>query len=821
MAHGIEDDSPAFASWASYVIKHKTVFLCITLACSVFLGHRAVTTLHLDNSMEAFTDQTSATHKALLEFRKTYGRDDLFLVAISGDVFSLAFLNDLKALHQKLETLDVKGLSSIKPVKKIQGLKGFEEDDGWGRETGGAVFDEVVSLINYRDTRYENDTLTVGELTDTWPTPSTLSAWKHKVLSNPRLVSNLVDTQGAYTVITLRTQVMSDMDMEKVRQALITLLKPLERPGFDIMLSGMPAFIGEMNTLMLSDFRTLFMLSGLFMVCVFAFVFRHPFAVFASLAVVVLGIVWMFGIMALVGLPMTMLSTILPAFLICTGIGEAVHILSVYRDMRKQGMPNNEAVVHAVANTGVPIFYTCFTTLLGLLSFRTASAAAIREMGTAGAIGVGCAWLHTMVFLPAVMTFNRTSLLGAAPEGQHDFLDRILHFCDNLSKPLDRAKAHLAPWKENRKLRVLTYALLLATALSFSGVFKLKVWHNPLTWLPSRNHITLSFDLINAHLGGTSSVQFMIHPKSPAGMRDLETMKRLEAFEQYVLAYKDPKTQKAIVSHTMSILDVVKETHQALHEGKPEYYVLPDTPRGLSDALFMFENAAPHELRRLATTDLSEAQLTARMLWQDATAYLPLATYLNEGIEKYFKDVAEVRPTGAVYSLVTTISQLIYDQVNSFGTAFLVTALSMMWLLKSFKLGLISMIPNLLPIAAVMGLMGFIGIPIDMSTVLIGSIAMGVSVDDTVHYMHHFRRSYMATGDVERSIQDAMLYCGRPMLVTSLILVLGFSVYLVSALGNLQRFGFLISLTVSLAMLYEVVVSPAVLRLFYKDKETL
>ncbi|MEZ4463401.1 MAG: hypothetical protein R3F43_02510 [bacterium] len=176
-----------------------------------------------------------------------------------------------------------------------------------------------------------------------------------------------------------------------------------------------------------------------------------------------------------------------------------------------------------------------------------------------------------------------------------------------------------------------------------------------------------------------------------------------------------------------------------------------------------------------------------------------------------------MQATGSVYTLLTTIGSLIGDLLRSFGTAFLaITILMTPVLLRSLKLGLIAMVPNLLPIAFIMGIMGVAGIPIDMNTLLIASIAIGIAVDDTIHFLHHFRLYHDRSANVEDAIGFSMRHSGRAMVSTSLILLIGFSAYMGSQMVNIVRFGLLVGLTSAMALIVDLIVTPALLRFFYR-----
>ncbi len=867
--------SPFFAAWGRAVLRFRLLILALIVAATGFMGYSAATRLVLDNSVEAFTASDSRAHAVLEQLRDQFGRDDLFLVLVEGDVFSLPYLERLRALHDELAGLDLElktlGERRSDRERKRAELRGdlapavatpaptaapgdepataqvddqafeapsFEDDafappdfddgdatagaaDAWGDEAGGSIVDEITSLVNVRRTRATADGIAVGKLLDPWPAAEALPALRDEVLGDATLVGQVVGKAGRHSVLAIRTQFMSEADSAKVYQAVVAIGAKHASDDFRVSVSGLPAMNASLNALMLSDLQRMMGIALGAMFLLLVILFRHPLGVVGPAAVVVVAAVWTFGSMALLGWSMTMLSNILPAFLICVGLGDSIHLQSVYRDARRRGVANHDAIVHAVATTGLPILFTTMTTMVGLLSFRFATTTAIGEMGTMGAWGVFVAFLWSVVLLPIALSFNARSLLGAREAGAPDLIDGFLELCVRLSgtRSLRGGEAG-SPEVARRKRRLVLLVAFAIGGVAIMGASTLRVFHNPMNWIPIDDPARVAFDEVDTHLGGTSSVQLFIEAGGERGVKDLELLRGLEQLQAHVLAYRDPESGDAVIANATGLLDIVKETHQALHGGAASEYRLPDTQQGVSDAFFMFENASPSQLKRLASTDLKRAQVTFRVKWLEATAYGPLTAYVNEGVARFIPDgaKAQVQITGSAYTLFEVVSALIGDLIKSFGTAFLLISAMMILLLRDLKLGLVSMVPNLLPIATILGLMGFAGIPIDMGNLLIASIAIGIAVDDTIHFLHHYREHYRAHGVVDDAIRYSMNHSGRALVSTSAVLVVGFFVYLAANMYSLQRFGMLIGLTVIFALIFDLVFAPALLRTVFKDR---
>ncbi len=476
-------------------------------------------------------------------------------------------------------------------------------------------------------------------------------------------------------------------------------------------------------------------------------------------------------------------------------------------------MERHKALLYAIRDTGTPILFTSLTTMVGLLSLNAAESDAIGEMGIAASVGISVALLYSLSFLPIMLSFSKTSLFGIKVDKKEDVLDKIVKFCTQLSS--ESTSSH----KGHKKHFVLlgSFILTIIAVIAFSQI---RVWHNPLSWLPDGNTVKPAFDKVDKHTGGTANIQLLIETSRTGGIKNKDILHAMEKTKKDALNYQEEGLPNPLVGSVTSLLDVVKETNRALHEGDEKYYSIPETDRGIADAIFLFENAGQKHVKRLASGDLAKAQMTLRLKWLDATGYDPFLKYLSEKVKTHFKGIAEIMPTGSVYTLVSTVSHIISDMIKSFSIAFLVITIMMIVILRDIKLGLIAMVPNLIPILFIVGLMGAVDIPIDMGNLLIASIAIGIAVDDTIHYLHHFKVFYDQTGDLEESIKKVIKYAGRAIVSTSFILITGFFAYTGASMHNIANFGMLVSCTILFALLVGLVVTPALLRVLYTEQKS-
>jgi len=248
---------------------------------------------------------------------------------------------------------------------------------------------------------------------------------------------------------------------------------------------------------------------------------------------------------------------------------------------------------------------------------------------------------------------------------------------------------------------------------------------------------------------------------------------------------------------------------------------LPDTERGAADMLFLYENAGPQQLRRLATVDLRTSVLSMQVKWREASAYGPLVEHVEAGIARYVEPLGPDRltaeMTGGAPLFHSVVTSLINDLLRSFGVALGVITVLMVWFLRRVSLGLLAMVPNLLPIVMVIGFMATVGIPVDLNNLLVGSVVIGIAVDDTIHLLHDVQVHLGRGATIDVALDHARVDAGKAVVSTSLILFFGYMTFAAGSIAPIIRFGLLCGLALAMALLVDLNILPAWLRLTYRD----
>jgi predicted RND superfamily exporter protein len=259
------------------------------------------------------------------------------------------------------------------------------------------------------------------------------------------------------------------------------------------------------------------------------------------------------------------------------------------------------------------------------------------------------------------------------------------------------------------------------------------------------------------------------------------------------------------------VTDVVKETHQALNENRPEFYGIPQSRELLAQELLLFENSGSDDLEELVDSQFREARITLKMPFADTIHYESFFDRLLVGAEEIFDGAATVTFTGESRLMTWLISTLSISLIKTYALAFSIITPLMILLLGSVRTGLVSMIPNLAPVTVTLGVMGWFGIPLEVFTMLIGSIALGLAVDDTVHFMHNFRRYFERSGDVRYAVRETLATTGQALLFTTIVLSSGFFIYMFASMRSLFHFGLLTGITIVVAFLADLLLAPALM----------
>jgi len=767
------------------------VLLVLMVLLAFPISH--VPQIKMDTSTEGFMHPDDPVLLTYNKFRGQFGRDERIVLAIEDEnIFSVEFFKKLRDLHKEIE----------KNVPYIN---------------------DVTSLYNVRNTRGDGDKLITDDLLEPFPTSKEQVAdIKKRAMASHFYKDLLLSQDGKMTTIIIETDAYShegeqevsvedefsegfddaatqntvdkrafltDQENHELLMALKKITSEYEAKGLKIYMAGSPAVNNELKAQMKSDMQKFMRITFVIILLFLFLVFRRLSAVFYPLLVIIFSLVATVGFMAWSGTAFKLPTQIVPSLLLVVSIGATVHILSVFFDRFNQNGDKKEALSYALGHSGVAIAMTSFTTAIGVGSFSGSAVAPISDLGIFASLGVLISLVLTLTLLPALL-----SLTKLKPRAKKE-LGKIDQLMKSLAKiPVEHTKAVLVS-----SFVIVAIALALATQVKLS--------HNPLNWFKPDVPVRISTEVIDKKMNGSVTIEVVVDTGKENGWVDPVRLAKLNDFSKKLEAYKDEYTH---VGKVVSLATIVKETNRALHENQESYYTIPKEANLVSQELLLFENSGSDDLEDVVDSQFSKARITVKMPWIDSIKAIGILNYVKEEAQKTFA-ADKVESTGMIPLLVNTFTQAIFSSVTSYIIAGIGITIMMMLILGSVRLGLISMIPNLVPI--IMGLVVmYVGkMPLDMFTLLIGSIAIGLAVDDTIHFLHNFKRYYLETGDAAKAIEETFFTTGKAMVITTIVLSLGFFAYLGASMISIQNFGIITGSVIVFALLADLLLAPALM----------
>ena len=787
-----------FARWGYFVSRNPWRVIIITLLVVAGMCTE-LPKLTIDTSTEGFMRPDDPLRVTYDNFRLQFGRDEriLLIVDSGGDLFNLTFLNKLKALHNDLE----------KNTPKLE---------------------KVSSLINARLTRGENDELIVGDFLENWPeTDADLPQLKLRALANNLYINQVLSADGRYAIIMIENDayssigqtedVLSGFDDAQAPAVTTTtnhppflsgeenteIVQAVEKIGekyqdehFQIHYAGTPHMVVSLTRILMEDMGKFTLYCILIIVGLLVLAYRRAVMIFVPMSVALLSVLTTMGTMAVLRIPVTTAVQIMPSFLITVGIGNAIHIFALFFQELNRGSTKEDALAHALSHSGLAIVMTGLTTMAGLASFITSSVKPVADFGIITPIGVANALIASMVLLPAIIAVLPLKRGELERKHEHALNQRFLQFCGSLST------AH--PWKT-----VVIWMSIVAVSLVFATQMRLS--HNPVKWFPANDPFRLTTELLNDKLGGGMFVEVLIDTGKENGLHDPEVLRRMDQVHDYAAHLKQGDLY---IGKTISMVDIVKEIHQALHNNDPAFYAIPDSQELVSQELLLFENSGSEDLKELVDSRFSKARITMKMPFIDAVNFPAFQDVLYPNIQKIMGDKATVTLTGLMGMMGQTIFNLLTSMVSSYGSSMITITVMMILFMASVRVGLLGMVANLTPIIITMAMMVLCDFPLDAFTLLIGSIGLGLAVDDTIHFLNNYMRYLKEYQDPVRAVKETLATAGEAMFFTSITLAAGFAVYSFATMQNLMHFGLLTAFCVMVAFLADVTLNPAIMFLY-------
>ncbi len=759
-----------FAGLSAHILRRRCWYLLgVVLITAFFLVQ--MRTLRFDNSSDIWFVEGHRALEAKAYFDEAFGNYQFVYLLFTREktAFTPENFTSMAALADALE-------ESVPYAKRVLWLGNAERIRGAG--------EQEVEIAPF----FETPPATAKEIERKFD----------EALLEPSFVGDLIspDKTALSMVIELYTYPSKEEDLTPQKTVADAVDAVLTRPEFASLapwVAGSPHFNVQYSELAKRDMGKLSGVVVLVQMVLLFFFARGLRGVIVPLGITILAVLWTMGTVGLLGFTLNLLSSAIPAMLICVSIGDAMHAIAAFYGGLQRGLAKKEALQAAFAEVGLALMLTSFTTAIGFLAYLSCEVVPYREMGVYVAFGVLYAFLLTLVLTPIFYSFGRVRLPATRSRFSDDIFSRWLQFC----------------WYQvtnHPKGIVLCFSAIML--LTFVGYLNMKVESNTNKLIFKGEALRDTLDLVDERMGTSMTLEFLLDTGKESGVKNPEFMKKLDTLMND--AEKYPQVTKA-----MSVTSVLKQIRRALHNNDPDYYALPDSKEGIAQYLFLYESSGGGMLDRQVGFLYDMVRLTVKTPTIDTADARQLLVDLQQEIKTLFGDEVKVVVSGGMANYIELTDILYEGQRHSFIAALLAISVVMMVVLRSIRLGLLSMIPNIFPVFFTMGFLGLVGYYLDVITISYAAVIIGVAVDDSIHFFTRFRQEFFVHRSYAAALRATYLSVGRPLTQTTIVLVIGNLMLMFSSLLGFFKLGLLFGVAFSMALLADLFFAPSLIMLLH------
>ena len=773
MIINIEKINAAFEKIAHHIIKFRWLYLALFVVTLVACMYGA-TLVKIDTSNENSFLESDSINIQTDHFEEIFGNDQYVIVLLENEnLFSYESLSLLRQLHNELN-------DSVVFVERITSLNDIEFTVG---DEYGMVIEQIVPDVIPKD-------------------QEELEQIRQKAFSKENFRKRLISSDGTQTLLMIKfTPFPEDWQGEYetspdelAGMSVLNVINKGKYKPLNPKAVGMPVINHEKREYFAGETGRVMGMSILLAIIILIIALRSARGVVVPVVSAISSMIVVYGFVGFLGTPVDNMVLSFP-FLIgfAVSIAYSIHLFSFFqRHFRQHGL-RKEAIIYSFGEVGWGVLFTALTTITALLSALFIPVKTVRFMGLSTAGIVASTFITVMVLTPVLLSFGKN-------KKQHP------NYLKKRHSKFENRLFNLGKWILTHPKKI-TVVYLLLIGLFVWGTTKVNVDTNPKKTIGTKvSYVKNLFAISKTELGSLYSYEIMIELPEAGMAKEPEVLHKLEKLETKAL-------ESTLAKKSNSILDVIKDMNQVLHEDNPEYYNIPDNRELVAQLLLLYENAGGTESEYWVDYDYK---------------YLRLSVHLNDMMVKQmtqdFNEVAEyaeelfpnsdINIVGAIPQFIKMIGYITHGQLVSFGIAMLVIATLLMIVFGSVKTGLIALIPNITPAIVIGGLMGFLDIPLDSSTVLIMPMILGLAVDDTIHFINHSKMEFMRTRNYKESILKSIRSVGVALVYTTLVLSANFLTYLTSEVKFYFFLGILAMSGMISALIADFFITPLLFKRF-------
>ncbi len=712
------------------------------------------------NNVDYFTIENDPDIEYYDNFKEIFGNDEFFIIAFEkDDIFTEDTLTLLTDITRDLEEIE--------------------------------EIEEVTSLANVDDIVGEKEYFEARKFLEEIPDdPAELKGLKDQAVNNNLYVNNLISKDAKTASIVVKT--FDRPEDEDYRKRLLekteAVLEGYRNKVDAFHLSGWTSTNLSLSQCMKTDVATFIPVTYLFITIAIWLVFRNLILTALAIANISVCAGSVLGLFGLTGITLNNVTVIIPSMVMALALCDTVHIFS-HMDKRilDQTGDRREALASVLKQVIFPSFLTTLTTAIGFLSLAVSEISPIKDFAWIASAGMLFEFFYSFFLLPPLLLLFKPEKIYQEYQAQRG----ITLFLQTLYDLVNRRRWAVA----------ISGCIVILTAVWFSS--RVKVETNLIGFFKESSSLRQSLDYVEKRLGGVDSLDISLKAETEDAFKDPKNLKIIEEIQQYAANLKG-------VDHTVSFVDFIKDMNESFHEENHRYYSIPESRDMVAQYLLLYDS---EDIEDVINNTYDHARIAIRISEHRSSKQASLINDIREFIDSIVHTGLEIRITGRALKDVNTIDALVKGQVYSLALATAIISFIMFLALRSISIGILSFIPNLFPIILNFGIMGAMGIPLDTGTALIAAVAIGIAVDDTIHFLSEYRDKRGQGTSIPTAVKTVMFLKGRPIFSSSIILCIGFGVLILSSFTPTLNFGMLTAIIMMTAVIGDIVFLPAIIML--------
>ncbi|MFB6290739.1 MAG: RND family transporter [Candidatus Bipolaricaulia bacterium] len=720
--------------------------------------------INLVTNFEEYLSPDNPAIKAANEAEERYGSQTFLKVTIESEktIFETEVLKRIDDLRGKI--------AGIEGVKKVE----------------GPLNSQII--IGKKDSLVVDSVAPGGELPTT---EEEMARFRKRLMGSNLLVDRVVSSSGKSAAFTI--ELAKDIDEPKVADRIQTVANNYKGPE-EIYLAGLPFTNSVLSEAILSDLVVLLPLVFVAIGLVLYMSFRSLRGLLLPLLVVSLSTTWSIGLMALIGIPFTLISFILPVVLVAVGTAYSIHVLNKYYELADKLASKREVIVETAVAMYSPVTMAGLTTAAGFLALISSFLLPQRQFGIFAALGVLFSIIFSLSLVPAIL-----SLLPLQQLKSGEIIANLGRLRESILTGFERFVT------DNNKMVLALFVLLLVVFTV--GTFRVNIETSQTSFLGKDSPVTKGLNSLDKNFSGGNRLLIEIDTGKSGGLKNPEMLRKMEELQNWLTSKEGVKVTK-----TFSLVNIIKELNQKYHGGDPDFYRLPKNKNLISQLLLLFSFQGGG-LGNLALGDYSAGEITGFFKTVSSSKVVQLKSAIQNYLKENFPQVdAELVGSTRVSAMV--YSKVVSSQLVSLLASIVIAGLIVGLIIRSASAGLISLVPLVLTVLINFGIMGYSGTPLDLATLMVSSIVIGIGIDYAIHFIERFRREYEEDKSELEIFSATLRTTGRGIFYNALALTLGFGVLMFSTFEAIFNFGFLMALTMIISMVSAFTVIPAILFIF-------